>query len=79
MKFAEEFALPGTEELKSLEIWGNVNALILQAGRTTHTAPAGMAEEEKEEALENERIKSKTLSEIEEDDDVMNVYHTMQE
>lgn len=51
MKFAEEFALPGTEELKSLEIWGNVNALILQAGRTTHTAPAGMAEEEKEEYL----------------------------
>jgi hypothetical protein len=29
MRFAEEFALPGTEELKSLEVWGNVNALIL--------------------------------------------------
>ena len=29
MKFAEEFALPGTEELKSLEVWGNVNAVIL--------------------------------------------------
>lgn len=51
MKYAEEFALPGTEELKSLEVWGNVNALILQAGRTTHAAPAHMAEEEKEEYL----------------------------
>jgi len=29
MKFAEEFSVPGTEELKSLEVWGNVNALIL--------------------------------------------------
>jgi radial spoke head protein 4A len=29
MRFAEDFALPGTEELKSLEVWGNVNALIL--------------------------------------------------
>ena len=29
MKFAEEFSVPGTEELKSLEVWGNVNAVIL--------------------------------------------------
>jgi hypothetical protein len=60
MKFAEEFALPGTEELKSLEIWGNVNAVILQAGRTTHTAPAGMAEEEKEEYLAKQAEDDKT-------------------
>jgi hypothetical protein len=36
MKIAEEFALPGTEELKSLEIWGNTNQIILQVGRTEH-------------------------------------------
>jgi hypothetical protein len=24
MKFAEEFSVPSTEELKSLEAWGNV-------------------------------------------------------
>jgi len=24
MKFAEEFTLPSTEELKSIEVWGNI-------------------------------------------------------
>lgn len=36
MKFAEEFAVPSTEELKSLEAWGNTQASILKVGRTTH-------------------------------------------
>ena len=36
MKFAEEFAVPSTEELKSLEAWANTQASILKVGRTTH-------------------------------------------
>lgn len=60
MKFAEEFSVPGTDELKSLEVWGNVNALILQAGRTTHVAPAHMSEEEKEEYLAKMAEEDKT-------------------
>ena len=51
MKFAEEFAMPGTEELKSLEVWGNLHPVILKAGRTTHIEPEGMADEEKEEYM----------------------------
>lgn len=60
MKYAEEFTVPGTEELKSLEVWGNVNAVILQAGRTTHVAPAYMSEEEKEEYLAKMAEEDKT-------------------
>lgn len=51
MKFAEEFAIPGTEELKSYEAWGNLHPVILKAGRTTHIEPEGMPEEEKEEYM----------------------------
>jgi radial spoke head protein 4A len=51
MKFSEEFAMPGTEELKSLEVWGNLHPIILKAGRTTHIEPEGMADEEKEEFM----------------------------
>lgn len=35
-KFAEEFAVPGTEELKSLETWGHRHYHILKAGRVSH-------------------------------------------
>jgi len=52
MKFAEEFAMPATDELKSLETWGNLHPIILKAGRTTHYAPAGMEDEEREALLE---------------------------
>lgn len=45
MKFAEEFNIPSTEELKSLEVWGNTQASILKAGRTTHAAPNHYSEE----------------------------------
>ena len=51
MKFAEEFTMPGTEELKSTEAWGNLYPIILKAGRTTHIEPEGMADEEKEEYM----------------------------
>jgi len=49
MKLAEEFAMPSTEELKSLEAWGHKQQILLKAGRCSHMAPAGMGEEEKEE------------------------------
>jgi hypothetical protein len=44
-KFAEEFAVPGTEELKSLEVWGHQHPIILQAGRITHVVPPDTAED----------------------------------
>jgi len=47
-KFAEEFAVPGTEELKSLEAWGHRHQIVLKAGRITHSEPLGMSEEDKE-------------------------------
>jgi hypothetical protein len=39
MKFADEFNMPGTEELRSPEAWTNVSPSILKIGRTTHIAP----------------------------------------
>ena len=47
-KFTEEFTVPSTEELKSLEIWGHRHMMILKAGRITHAEPLGMNEEDKE-------------------------------
>lgn len=35
-KYAEEFAVPGTEELKSLDTWAHQHPLLLKAGRITH-------------------------------------------
>lgn len=60
MKFAEEFAMPPTDELKSLETWGNLHPIILKAGRTTHFAPPGMEEEERDALLENLNEKDPT-------------------
>lgn len=47
-KFAEEFTIPGFEELKSLENWGHRHLQILKAGRITHAEPVGMSDEDKE-------------------------------
>ena len=60
MKLAEEFALPGTEELKSLEIWGNTNQIILNVGRTEHIGPAGATDEERDEYLAKMAEEDKT-------------------
>ena len=51
MKASEEFALPGPEEMKSLEAWGHRHPNILKVGRCTHTAPVGIPEEAVEEFL----------------------------
>ena len=51
MKFAEEFNMPSTEDLKSLETWANVSPSILKVGRTTHLAPEHLSEEDKEAYL----------------------------
>ena len=50
-KFAEEFAIPSTDELKSMEAWCHVQPILLKAGRCTHAEPVGMSEEEKEEYM----------------------------
>lgn len=51
VKNTEEWAMPGTEELKSLEIWAHKHPIILNAGRCTHTEPEDMDEEAKEEYM----------------------------
>ena len=53
-KFAEEFSVPGTEELKVPEVWGHQHPIILQAGRTTHAMPplsSEFTEEQRDEQL----------------------------
>lgn len=45
VKFAEEFVMPKTEELKDIKAWGNLHPVILQAGRCTHLPP-NLPEEE---------------------------------
>lgn len=51
MKFAEEFAMPGTDELKSLENWSNVATSILKNGRTAYVAPTDLDEEARDAYL----------------------------
>lgn len=48
MKFTEDFAMPGTEELKSMEAWSNVSQSILKNGRTAYVAPADLDDEAKD-------------------------------
>ena len=50
-KYADEFTVPGTEELKSLEAWGHHHPLLLKAGRITLQEPEGINEDEKEEYM----------------------------
>lgn len=50
-KYVDEFVVPGTEELKSLEAWSHQNPMILLAGRVTHVLPPDTEEEKKEEAM----------------------------
>lgn len=48
MKFTEDFAMPGTEELKSMEAWSNVSQSILKNGRTAYVAPGDLDDEAKD-------------------------------
>lgn len=50
-KYAEDYQLPGTEELRALEAWTHRHAIILKAGRVSHIAPPGLDEEQKEEYM----------------------------
>ena len=59
-KFAEQFAMPGTEELKSLEVWGNLSPVVLKAGTVSHILPALWSDEKKEEALATLEADDKT-------------------
>jgi radial spoke head protein 4A len=45
IKPAEEFALPGCDELKNLEAWGHRHPNILKAGRCSHAPPVGIPED----------------------------------
>lgn len=52
-KFADEFNVPGTEELKVLEAWSHAHPQILQAGRVKHV----LSPETNPEAAEEEMAK----------------------
>ena len=52
-KFTEDFTVPPTEELKSLETWGHRHPAILKAGRITHIVPNTVPEDERDAYLEN--------------------------
>ena len=51
MKFAEEFAMPSTLELNSLESWSNISQSILKNGRVAYVAPDHLDDEGKEAYL----------------------------
>lgn len=51
-KLAEEFEMPPTSELQSLEAWGHTHPNLLKAGRCTHLAPEGMDEEQAAEYMD---------------------------
>ena len=61
MKFAEEFVVPGTDELKSLEVWANLHPVVLKCGRTTHLIPEGKTEEDEDVAkmIENDKTEER--------------------
>ena len=61
VKFSEEFAFPKTDELRDIKAWSNVHQVILQAGRTTHVAPAGVGEEELPGVMEELEAKDPTV------------------
>lgn len=48
MKWAEEFAVPSTTELKSTEAWCNVQSSILKAARTAHQAPPELNDDDRD-------------------------------
>lgn len=56
IKLADEFTMPGADELKSLETWGNALPLIMVGGATTFTEP----EDLDEAALEELKAKMET-------------------
>lgn len=63
MKFAEEFVMPGTDELKGIEIWGNLHSCLLKAGRCTHIEPEGMEEEELTAHMDKIKAEDEVLEE----------------
>lgn len=60
IKMAEEAATLPCEELDKFENWANMLPIILKAGRTTHVKPAGMTDEEAEEAMNKLNDEDKT-------------------
>lgn len=69
VKLAEEAPALRVEDLKSLEAWAHQHPNILKVGRCSHAAPAGMADEEKEELM----------AKLAEDDKVEERFRALQE
>jgi len=60
VKFAEEFPMPKTDELKDIKAWSNVHQIILQAGRVTHVPP-NVPEDDLPAAMEELEAKDPTV------------------
>ena len=60
VKFAEEFPMPKTDELKDIKAWSNVHQIILQAGRVTHVQP-NVPEDDLPAAMEELEAKDPTV------------------
>ena len=57
--FGEDFAVPGTEELRSMEGWVHRHLMILKVGRVTHVVPPGFEELPDEEKEQFEKMKER--------------------
>jgi radial spoke head protein 4A len=55
-KYVDEFNVPGTEELKSMEQWSHQYLQILQAGRITHIVDPAVPDEGKEGVPSKEEV-----------------------
>ena len=60
VKFSDEFTVPGTGELSSLEAWAHLNQVLLKAGRCMHAEPVGLDDEAKEEYMTKKAESDKT-------------------
>ena len=54
-KFAEEYTIPGTEELKNLDQWTNLHPMIAMSGVTKHVAPEHITDLEERKTWEDEK------------------------
>ena len=52
-KFAEEFTIPGAEELKAMENWTNLHPQISMSGVTKHVAPDSITDLDERKAWED--------------------------
>lgn len=60
-KFAEEFTIPGAEELKAMENWTNLHPQISMSGVTKHVAPDSITDLDERKAWEDQEAEKDKL------------------